>query len=149
MELLDQTKTNGGSEMMAEVGLPRDVYTDQEVFIRTVREGVSGRILKKAVSAMPDDRKVFVRLLETDSGNLHRFYKRKSLGRAQSEELLDTLKLYIEAEKVFGDREIAEDWLHTPVPALSGSRPVDLFDTFAGRAMVRQALRKISFGEFS
>ncbi len=148
MELLDQTKTNG-EEMMAEVGLPRDVYTDQEVFIKTVREGVSGRILQQVVYALPSDRNVFVRLLETNSSNLHRFYKRKSLGRAQSEEVLDTIKLYVEAEKVFGDREIAEDWLHTPVPALSGSRPVDLFDTFAGRGMVRQALRKISFGEFS
>ncbi|WP_415843667.1 antitoxin Xre/MbcA/ParS toxin-binding domain-containing protein [Vreelandella rituensis] len=44
---------------------------------------------------------------------------------------------------------MAQEWLHSEVPALSGSRPVDLFDTFAGREMVRQVLRKISYGEFS
>lgn len=147
MELLDDTKTLG--ETVAEMGLPQDVYTDPWVYIRTVREGVSGRLLQKAVSALPSDREVFVRLLETSSGNLHRYFKRKSLGRAQSEQVLDTLKVFIEAEKVFGDREIANDWLHTPVPVLSGSRPIELFDTFAGRSLVRETLRKISFGEFS
>lgn len=138
-----------GSEIMGEMGLPCEVYCDEVAFIRLVREGVPGYVLRKAVQALPADRDVFVRLLETDSGNLHRFYKRKSLSRGQGEEVLDTLKLYIEAAKVFADREIAQEWLHSKVPALSGSRPVDLFDTFAGRNMVRQVLRKISYGEFS
>ena len=40
-------------------------------------------------------------------------YKRKALGRAQSEEVLDTLKLYVEAGKVLGDRDSAQEWLHS------------------------------------
>ncbi|MEL7983112.1 antitoxin Xre/MbcA/ParS toxin-binding domain-containing protein [Vreelandella titanicae] len=148
MDLIEKNGTiNNG--IMAEVSLPRDVYTDPATFIRTVREGLSGRVLKQAIDALSADRDLFVRLLETDSGNLHRFYKRKALGRAQSEEVLDTLKLYVETGKVFGDREIGQEWLHTEVPALSGTRPIDLLDTFAGREMVRQVLRKISYGEFS
>tara|TARA_R110001606_G_scaffold399287_1_gene583713 strand:- start:18072 stop:18488 length:417 start_codon:yes stop_codon:yes gene_type:complete len=82
-------------------------------------------------------------------GNLHRLYKRKALGRAQSEEVLDTLKLYVEAGKVLGDRDSAQEWLHSEVRALNGSQPIDIFDNFAGREMVRDVLGKIEFGEFS
>lgn len=148
LDLIEKDSTSG-NKMMAEVSVPRDVYTDPVAFIRTVRDGLPGRVLKQAINAFPADRDLFVRLLETDSGNLHRFYKRKALGRGQSEEVLDTLKLYVETAKVFGDREISQEWLHTEVPALSGARPVDLLDTFTGREMVRQVLRKISYGEFS
>lgn len=147
MDIIEQD--NGDTRMLADIGLPREVYTSQVAFIRTVRAGLSGRVLQKAVNALRSDREVFVRLMETDSGNLHRFFKRKHLGRVQSEELLDTLKLYIEAARVFGDQEIAQEWLHSEVRALGGSRPVDLFDTFAGRDMVRDVLGKIEFGEFS
>lgn len=104
------------------------MYTAQVAFIRAVRKGLPGRVLQKAVNALPVDRDVFVRLLETDPGNLHRLYKRKALGRAQSEEVLDTLKLYVEAGNVFGDCDSAQEWLHSEVRTLNGSRPIDLFD---------------------
>lgn len=61
--------------------------------------------------------------------------------------MLDTLELDVETEKVFGCREIGQEWLHIEVPALSGSRPVGWLDTFAGSEMVSQVLRKISYGE--
>ncbi|CAO1661431.1 MULTISPECIES: antitoxin Xre/MbcA/ParS toxin-binding domain-containing protein [Vreelandella] len=147
MDLIEQD--NSGTRMLGDIGLPRDVYADQVAFIRAVREGLSGRVLQRAINALRGDRDVFVRLLETDSGNLHRLYKRKALGRAQSEEVLDTLKLYVETGQVFGDRDIAQEWLHSEVRALNGSRPIDLFDTFTGREMVRDVLGKIEFGEFS
>ncbi|AMD01545.1 antitoxin Xre/MbcA/ParS toxin-binding domain-containing protein [Halomonas chromatireducens] len=148
MELLER---NGASRkgIMNKIDLPRELYSDPAVYIQAVREGISGQVLRQVVQALADDREIFARLMETNSSDLHRYYTRKSLGRSQSENLLDTLKLYIEAEEVFGDREVALEWLHVEVPALSGSRPVDLFDTFAGRGIVRQILRKISYGEFS
>lgn len=62
---------------------------------------------------------------------------------------MEAWKIYVEANKVFGDREIAHEWLHTEISALSGARPVDLLDTFAGRELVRQVLGKISYGDFS
>ncbi|WP_280547967.1 MULTISPECIES: antitoxin Xre/MbcA/ParS toxin-binding domain-containing protein [unclassified Halomonas] len=149
MDIIEQDSDNAGTRMLADIGLPREVYTNQVAFIRAVREGLSGRMLQKAVNILKGDRDVFVRLLETDSGNLHRLYKKKALGRAQTEEILDTLKIYVEAARVFGDQEIAKEWLHSEVRALGGSRPVDLFDTFAGRDMVRDVLGKIESGEFS
>lgn len=71
MDLTEQD--NCGTRMLGDIGLPLDVYADQVAFIRAVREGLSGRVLQKAVNALRGDRDVFVRLLETDSGNLHRF----------------------------------------------------------------------------
>lgn len=142
----DDTNVNG---IMSGLSLPADVYTNPASYIRTVREGLPGAVLQQAIERLSADRDVFVRLLETDSGNLHRFYKRKALGRAQSEEVLDTVKLYLEASTVVGDREIGHEWLHSQVSALSGARPVDLLDTFAGRGLIRQVLRKIRHGEFS
>ncbi|WP_348815586.1 MbcA/ParS/Xre antitoxin family protein [Halomonas sp. H10-59] len=148
MELLEKDRAAGGG-VMAQIDLPREVYTDSAAFIRTVRQGLPGSVLKQAIDALSADRDLFVRLLETDSGNLHRFYKRKALGRAQSEEVLDTLKLFVEVGEVFADEAVGHQWLHVEVPALAGSRPIELLDTFAGRELVRQVLRKISHGDFS
>nr|WP_232230380.1 MbcA/ParS/Xre antitoxin family protein [Halomonas sp. 1513] len=50
---------------------------------------------------------------------------------------------------VFEDADIAREWLHCEVPALSGSRPVDLVGTSRGRQSIREALGKIECGEFS
>ncbi|PMR71748.1 hypothetical protein CR158_10360 [Halomonas heilongjiangensis] len=136
------------ADLMADLSLPEDVFTDEVAFIKQVRQGISGQIVKQAIKAL-NDRELFVILLETKSGNLHRFYKRKALSRVQSEEVLDTLRLYYQASKLFGDPRVARQWLHCEIPALSGSRPVDLVDTSQGRDLVRQVLGKIEFGEFS
>ncbi|PAU74125.1 hypothetical protein CK498_24410 [Halomonas salipaludis] len=50
---------------------------------------------------------------------------------------------------VFEDADIAREWLHCEVPALSGSRPMDLLGTSRGRQSIREALGKIECGEFS
>ena len=148
MDLIRHNDTNGDG-MMKALSLPADVYTNPVSFIRTVRKGLPGLVIKQAIQELSADRDVFARLLKTDSGNLHRFYKRKALSRVQSEEVLDTVKVYVEAGTVFGGREGSHEWLHTVILALFGSHPVDLLDTFVGRELVRQVLRKISYGEFS
>lgn len=64
MDLIEQD--NCGTRMLGDIGLPLDVYADQVAFIRAVREGLSGRVLQKAINALRSERDVFVRLLETD-----------------------------------------------------------------------------------
>lgn len=138
-------------EIVAE-GLDPSVFDDTAEFIRTVRRGVPGSAIKEAIAALgntPEARELFVTLLETTSGNLHRYYKRAALGRTESEEVLDTLRLVHYAHDVFGEPEVAADWLRSPIPALAGETPLALCDTFQGRQLVREALRKIEYGEFS
>lgn len=129
--------------------LPKRVFSDEVAFIQQVRQGISGRVVVEAIEAFGGDRELFVRLLETTSGNLHRYYRRAALGRSESEEILDALDVLRYAIQVFGSGELAREWLKCEVPALSGSRPVDLLDTFKGREVVRQVLGKIEYGEFS
>nr|WP_297458479.1 MbcA/ParS/Xre antitoxin family protein [uncultured Halomonas sp.] len=132
--------------------LPPTIFHDKAVFIRTVRQGVPGSVIREAIDAMGDSRdlrELFVILLETTPGNLHRYYKRAALGRTESEEVLDTLRVIHHARTVFGDNDVAQDWLASPVPALAGEKPLTMCDTFLGRQLVREALRKIELGEFS
>lgn len=129
--------------------IPPRVLTDEVAFLHAVREGVAGQVITDAIELFGGDRGLFVRLLETTPGNLHRYYKKAILNRAQSEEVLDLLRLFMYASSIFDSDDIVREWFFSEIPALSGSRPVDIMDTFQGRAMVRDVLGKIEFGEFS
>ena len=82
------------------------------------------------------------------SSDLGRLYGRKSLGRARTEGLLDTLRTFAAAATAFGGLERTQDWLDTALPTLRGDRPIDLCDMFAGRRLVREIIRKVEYGEF-
>ena len=129
------------------IGVPSAAFVDQAAYIRTVRAGLSGEVVKQAVEAI-GHRDFFVRLLGTTSGHLSRLYGRKSLGAARTEGLLDTLRIFAAAAAAFGGLERAQDWLGTALPALGGDRPIDLCDTFEGRRLVREIIRKVEYGEF-
>ncbi len=135
------------SGFLISLGIPGDSLANQIQFIQLVREGVPGEVVKRAVQAF-DARELFVRILGTTSSNLSRFYRVKKMSRENSEEMLDTIRLYGQAEEGFGDLEKAIEWIKSPLPALSGEKPEALFDTFEGRRWVSQVLRKIEYGEF-
>ncbi|WP_052056029.1 antitoxin Xre/MbcA/ParS toxin-binding domain-containing protein [Myxosarcina sp. GI1] len=124
------------------------ILEDRGAYIQAVRQGVSGKIVEQAVKAL-GERELFVRLLSTSSGNLNRLYHSKLLSKVQTEGVLDTLKVFDEAINVFGDENLAKEWLHTSIPALNGESPVSLCDTFEGRKLVRETLSAIEYGEFA
>ena len=132
-------------QRIEDIGVPSAAFVDQAVYIRTVRAGLSGEVVKQAIDAI-GHRDFFVRLLGTTSGHLSRLYARKSLDAARTEGLLDTLRLF--AAAAFGGLERAQDWLGTALPALGGDRPIDLCDTFEGRRLIREIVRKVEYGEF-
>lgn len=134
--------------LLQNADVPPAVLTDRSAFIHAVREGMPGSIVKQAVAVL-GERELFIRLLGTTSANLSRFYRKERLTRSDSEEVLDTLRVFQEATTVFEDQDIAQEWLHTRISALAGDRPVDLCDTSEGRALVRESLRAIEYGEFS
>ena len=129
------------------IGVPSVALVDQVVYIRTVRAGLSGEVVKQAIDTI-GHRDFFVRLLGTTSSRLHRLYGRKSLGPARTEGLLDTLRVFVAAAAAFGGLERAQDWLGTALAALGGDRPIDLCDTFEGRRLVREIIRRVEYGEF-
>lgn len=132
---------------LASLGLPADALTNQVKFIHSVREGISGDVVKRVVQIL-ENRDLVVRILNTTTSNLSRYYRVKRMSRVDSEEMLDTIRLYSQALSVFGDMEKTKEWMRTPLAAFSGTRPESLFDTFEGRNWVSTVLRKIEYGEF-
>ncbi len=134
--------------LIQQLNIPVSILDNQAEYIRTVREGIPGGVVKEAIKII-GSRELFTRLLDTTSANLSRYYHKKALNRVDTEEVLDTLRIFLEASRVWNDIDLARTWLNTPVSALAGEKPIDLFDTFEGRNWVRQVLRKIAHGEFS
>lgn len=129
--------------------LSPDIFTDRREYLKAVNHGIPGGVVRWAVNTIPDQRESIVNALGTTSGNLSRLYQRKTLSKQQSEEMLDILSVYLDAQSVFEDWNIAREWLNTSIPALSGEKPSDLMDTFIGRELVSEALNKIKCGEFT
>ncbi len=129
------------------IDIPATVFSDRNSFIRAARRGLPGEVIRQAVNIL-GHREVFVRLLGTTRGNLNRHYCRKALSPVQSEGILDMLRVFARAITVFGDVNSAREWLDTTLPAMGGHSPLEMCDTFTGRALVQGALNKIEYGEF-
>ena len=136
------------SQEITKLGIPSDVFDDQTSYIRTVREGLSGSTLKRVILRF-GHREAFVDALGETSANFSRLYTRKRLKKDQSESVLEFIRIFKKTEEVFGDVESAKLWLESDNTALGGETPLALFDTFEGRKLVFEVLRKIEFGEFS
>lgn len=128
--------------------IPQEVFANRKIFIEVTRKGIPGRWVKSVVDAT-GFRDTFLSILNVSSGNLSREYRKKALTKETSEEILDAVRLLRQATEVWESRDLAIQWLNSPVPALDGEKPINLFDTFEGREWVSQVLNKIEHGEFS
>lgn len=129
--------------------LPDDVFSNKKSYLTLVRQGIAGEVVKQLVQSSPAQRNVVIKALGTSSNNLSRFYNKKHLNTQQSEEILDIIQVERLATTVFGDQSMAKEWLACPIPALDNAIPNELLDTFIGREMIKDALLKIEYGEFS
>ena len=124
-----------------------ETLADNSAYLRLARRGLSGQLVRQAVNVL-GRRETFARLLGTTPGHLRRLYRRPALGLAQSEALLDMLRVVSRALNVFRDLKRTDEWLDAALPALGGTRPIDLCDTFRGRQLVRDAIVRIEYGKF-
>lgn len=130
------------------IGVPSKVYDDRLAFISYAHDGIEGQIIRNAINTL-DNRDVMVKVLGTDATNISRIFRRKHITQSLSEQVLDTLRVYREALRIFGNMDQVTAWMHTPVAALKGNKPDMLLDTFEGRQWVKEVLSHIEFGEFS
>jgi len=128
--------------------IPSAVLVSRKAFIEQSRTGVPGEWVKRIVDET-GLREVFLSILNVRSSNMSRVYLRKALTREASEEVLDAARLIDQAIETWESKEAAMQWLDSPVGALGGERPCNLFDTFEGRRWVSQVLNKIEHGDFS
>ncbi|MEG3765473.1 antitoxin Xre/MbcA/ParS toxin-binding domain-containing protein [Alteromonas sp. 14N.309.X.WAT.G.H12] len=116
-------------------------------YLSAVRAGVSGQTLRKIINIL-GEREWIAKAIGKDVSNLSKSYKLKRLSPMVSDNLIDTLRVFIQAVSIYESLDLAKEWMSSPIPALGGEIPVTLLDTHAGREIVRQALKKLEFGEF-
>ena len=128
-------------------GIETEVFRNSRTFIQKVCQGVPGNVLRTAVEEI-GNRDLFVGLMGGNSSRFSRFYKKNRLDNLQGEQVLDTLRVFVLAREVFEDKDIADEWISSPIAAL-GCKPIELCTTFEGRRLVRNTLTRIERGEFS
>lgn len=142
-------KTIDLESLLEKAKLPSTTLEDEATYIKAIRTGISGAIVQPAILEL-GERELFSRLLNTDVSNLSRFYRQEKLSRPLGEAILDTLRVFKLALSVYeNDAEMALEWLHTKIPALSGEIPINLLDTFEGRRMVKDCLLVMEYGDFT
>jgi putative toxin-antitoxin system antitoxin component (TIGR02293 family) len=134
-------------DILASVIPDHDILTSSGYF-KAVNQGVSGDTLKKIVQII-DDREVFAKVIGKDRTNLSKSYRVTALPKLVGDSVIDTLRVYLQATRIYGSLDLASEWLHSSIPALGGEHPVNLLDSHAGRELVRQTLHKIERGEYS
>jgi putative toxin-antitoxin system antitoxin component (TIGR02293 family) len=125
-EKLKELRRQGESapEVQSRIGQQlREIYSD------VVRQGVPDRFAE------------LIRKLDTAS---------EVAGESgRSANLVRNLEIKTLADRIFGDEEKAEAWLHRPNASLSGQRPMDLLKDELGTAVVREMLEQIDHGIFA
>jgi len=89
-------------------------------------------------------------VLDVAPKTLSRWTKNKKSSRGISEQRNDSLKILESllklGEKVLGSEDELNHWLHNPVFALEGKKPIDLIKTESGRRRVEEVLHQIEYG---
>ena len=114
--------------------------------IRMVREGVSPAVFVAASQHFGMPRTNFAKLIGMSPATAERKVKSGSLlGPNETEKLSRIALVENEAEKVFGESEMARNWL-TKDNSLLGATPLSMLDTETGAAEVRKILSAIAYG---
>lgn len=127
---------------------PRADIRSAAGYYKAVHDGLSGQELKGFVTLI-NDRDVFARVVGKSKSNLSKIYSVAKLNPIIADNVIDTVRVYMQAADIFGSLESGIEWLELANPALGGTIPSQLLDSHAGRELIRQTLRKIEFGEFS
>ncbi|MBV8732852.1 MAG: DUF2384 domain-containing protein [Acidobacteriia bacterium] len=115
--------------------------------IGAVRKGFSTGKLDNIARLLGVDRALLLRVL----GISERTLQRKNvvsarLSPAASDRLARIDRIYALAVDVFGDTQMAAEWLKRPSRALGKELPLRLLDTDAGTQQVERELRQLQHG---
>ena len=85
-------------------------------------------------------------VLDLSPKTISRWTKNKKSTEKISEQRSDSLYILELGKKVLGSEDELNNWLHNPVFALDGNKPIDLIKTESGRRRVEEALHQIEYG---
>lgn len=129
-----------------------DLFPDVDImsptgYLSIVRSGVSGKKLK-AITKLIGEKELIARSIGKAPSSLSKSYQAKRLSFIATDNLIDTLRVYIQVIMIYESVDLAKEWIHSSIPALGGEIPANMLDSQAGREVVRQALRRMEFGEY-
>ena len=140
MEWLETVKALGGNAVLG-----KDVVSGA-TFARKVEQGLP----RTAIAHL----KQFTHLSDTDLSEviprrtLTSLRGAKKLSAEQSDRVARTAGIAALAQRVFGNVELARDWLRTPNAALNHETPLRLLRTGSGAKVVENVLIRIDHGVY-
>jgi putative toxin-antitoxin system antitoxin component (TIGR02293 family) len=91
-------------------------------------------------------------VLDVAPKTISRWTKTRKNSEVISEQKADSLEILESilslGKEVLGSEDELNHWLHSPVFALDGNKPVDLIKTESGRRRVEEVLHQIEYGIF-
>ena len=115
--------------------------------ISVIRRGVNARVIDEMVEYLHASKNEIFKVLGTPESTAHRLIKdNRSLDTGASERVVRVADVTRLAEKTFGGREPATQWLKTPHLALRTATPLSMLDTELGATEVRRILSSINHG---
>jgi putative toxin-antitoxin system antitoxin component (TIGR02293 family) len=127
--------------------------------IELIKSGVSARAVKHFIAELHLDQKVMFDALNLKTATVNKKAVRDELLSAEdSERVVGLAKLMGQLEAMLEEAGSDENfdapawlsrWLREPLPALGGSKPLDLLDTMEGQALVARALSQIESGAYA
>ena len=143
------TKTGIEKWLGHDSGFKKDVYSDFDI-LTAGQEGITKSAVEKLAVYLGVNRKTMAEsILSLSVKTLERKDKNTLLDKRTSSHALEIARLMQHGYDVFGDEDKLKFWVNDPNKALSGKKPVELFDTLTGLNMVNDVLTRIEEGVYS
>lgn len=118
-------------------------------WVTAIREGIPAAAVDSLAARIRVTQSEFSAALGIPERTLVRRKKEGVLSSEESAKLVRVARVIERAEEVFGDFDVALDWLKSANAALSGVTPLSLLDTEIGAASVTDTLGRIEHGVFA
>lgn len=128
--------------------LHRKLVTSMD-WVAAIREGISSAAVDALAASMRVTQFEFSAALGIPERTLVRRKKEGILSSEESAKLVRVARVVERAGQVFGDFDVALDWLKSANASLAGETPLSLLDTEIGAESVMDTLGRIEHGVFA
>ena len=143
------TKTGIEKWLGQESGFKNYIHSEFDI-LTAGQQGITKSAVEKLAVYLGVNRKTMAEsILSLSVKTLERKDKNTRLDKRTSSHALEIARLMQHGYAVFEDEEKLKFWVNDPNKALSGKKPVELFDTLTGLNMVNDVLTRIEEGVYS
>lgn len=114
-----------------------------------LRSGLPAAALRHVHQALSMTVAEFTPFLGISPRSFYEMLKRDRVDMTVSDRLYRLAQVIATATTVFDSRPKAIQWLHTPLPALAGAKPLDKLGTEIGTSRVHELLSGIEYGVYA